>query len=252
MTLLITFAVLAVASFALLLGLSLFLQAYLYNEPADRLWLRAAVGSLALACFLTGWVYVNTRADGDNAYGVLHEFKPTATTEVNAFEAVRRNRSKAETTVAYTRAPGEKEFKSADGKPFRWNSADDLTVAVIVKENDKPVRFAAVLDGDLAYAKVPEKKTFLEVGGSRSIEEELPGTIVSPNSGVAFLAILINVLHLAVWFAIFWLAMRFEWGHALGLGAIFALAATIVLMPLLFGLNKPKAAPGVPVAAGKP
>ena len=244
--LIITFAVLVIAAFALLLGVSLFLQAYLYNAPADRIYLRALVGGTAVALFLVGWTYINTRADRDNKYGAIHEFKPTATTEVTKFEAVRRNRAKIESTVAYNKALGEKEFRSElDKSPFRVNTSDYITVAFLIKEEGKtePTRFDAVLESELLYDSKLEKKTFREKGGPRLIEDDGIGVIVAPCGGVIFLAILINMLHVVVWFLVFWIVMKFTWPHAFGLAAVLGFAITLVAMPLLFNLNKPLKTP---------
>jgi hypothetical protein len=245
--LLITFAVLVLAAFAILLGFSLFLQAYLYNAPVEKIYLRALVGAVAVAIYLTGWTYINTRADRDNKYGAIHEFKPTGTTDITKFEAIRRNRSKVETTLAYTKAVGEKEFLGdVDKKPFRVNTSDYITVAFLVKEEGKsePTRFDAVLDGELMYDAKLEKKTFQEKGGPRLIEEDGIGTIIAPSGGVIFVAILLNVLQLVVWFLVFWFVMKFTWPHALGLATVLAVAITLVAMPLIFSLNKPLKTPG--------
>ena len=245
--LLITFAVLVLAAFAVLLGLSLFLQAYLYNAPADRIYLRALVGGLAIALFLTGWTYINTRADRDNKYGAIHEFKPTGTVDVTKFEAIRRNRNKLETTVPYGKTLGEKEFRSElDKSPFRVNTSDYITVAFLVKEEGKTeaTRFDAVLESDLLYDSKLEKKTFREKGGPRFIEDDGIGTIVAPSGGVIFLALLINLLLIVVWFVVFWLVMKFTWPHALGLAVVLGVVIILIAMPLIFNLNKPLRTPG--------
>jgi hypothetical protein len=245
--LIITFAVLVIAAFAVLLGLSLFLQAYLYNAPADKIYLRALVGGFTIALFLTGWTYMNTRADRENKYGAIHEFKPTGTTDVTKFEAIRRNRNKAETTVPYSKTLGEKEFRSElDKSPFRVNTSDYITVAFLIKEEGKAeaTRFDAALESELLYDSKLEKKTFREKGGPRYIEEDGIGQIVAPSGGVIFLALLINLLHLVVWFVVFWFVMKFTWPHGLGLAMVLGVVITLIAMPLIFSLNKPLRTPG--------
>ncbi len=242
----ITFAILTLVAFAVLLGLSLFLQAYLYNAPADKIYLRALVGGMAVALFLTGWTYINTRADRDNKYGAIHEFKPTGTTEVTKFEAIRRNRAKIESTVAFSKTAGEKEFRSdVDKSPYRVNTSDYITVAFLIKEEGKtePTRFDAVLESELLYDSKLEKKTFREKGGPRLIEDDCIGVIVAPSGGVIFLAILINMLHIVVWFLVFWFVMKFTWPHALGLAAVLGIVITLVAVPLVFNLHKPLKTP---------
>jgi len=249
------------AGFALFWGLSLFIQRYLYNEPADKLPLRAAVGGLLLGCFLTAWVYVNTRADGENKYGVIHQFSPNdRSAPVAKFQAVRQYpASKREETVAFERqtvGSGQK-YKSADGKEFALNTADYLTTALLVDDAGKPVRYEAVLQNN---TYVGEKYQFKEKDGGRTVEWSKPFdaaeplAVVSPSGFTVFLALLLNVLHLVVWFAVFWPVLRFNVGHAIGLAVVFFAMSTVLLMPLLFESNKVAKAPTVVTtpATGKP
>lgn len=243
MSLVLTLVVVSVASAAVLWGLALFLQGYLYNEPADKLPLRAAVGGLAVGCFVTGWVYVNTRADRENKYGALHQFTPEGRTEVGGFDAVyksRRGGEATEQTTAYKKRIGPRglpEFASTDAV-FKLNTADHITAAIIVTDGQPaPARFDAVLKPD-GWTYDGEKKTFREVGGKRYIEGDEPGVIVAPSGSAMWAAVALNVLLFVVLFAVFWPVLRFGPGHAVGLSVVFGLAILLVLMPLLFGLNK--------------
>lgn len=250
MSLALTLIVVSVATAVVLWGLSLFLQGYLYNEPADRLILRAAVGGLAVGCYLTLWTFVNTRADRPNKYGALHEFSPEARTEIDTFEAVHKYRkadgSSREETVKYTRRPGERRsrfVRAGDVRPFQLNSADYITSALIVSENQpSPVRFEAVLKPD-GWTYDGEKKTFREQGGKRFVEGDDPGVLIAPSGGAQFVAIALNALVLAVLFVVFWPVLRFGAGHAVGLAVLFGLPIVLILMPMLFNLNKPPVVP---------
>jgi hypothetical protein len=245
-----------IATAIVLWGLSLLLQGYLYSEPADQLLLRAAVGGLAIACFITFWVYVNTRADRKDKYGALHQFSPDALTEINSFEAELKYRAGDGTatkkTVEYKRPPGEKghRYLDAENKPFRLNTTDYITSAIIVKEvSSAPIRFEAVMKDEWTYGG--EKKTFRQVGGPQYIEGDEPGLIVAPSGGTQFVAIAINMATFVVLFLVFWPVLRFGMGHALGLSLLFGLVIILVLMPLLFDLNQRPALPPTPPATQK-
>lgn len=255
-----TFLGVTLAGFAVFWGLSLFLQKYLYQEPADKLVLRAAVAGLLLGCFLTAWVYINTRADGENKYGAIHQFSPNDVSgPVPKFQAVRSYpNAKKEETVAFERQTvgGGQQYLNADRKPFAVNSGDFITTALILDDGGRPVRYEAVMNDKGVYVGT-DKYTFREKDGGRTVEltnpynSAEPVTVSSPSGGVVFLALLLNVLHLAVWFVCFWPVLRFGLGHALGLATVFTAVATILLMPLLFQANPvPKLPP--PAAVQKP
>lgn len=244
--LMFTLAGVSGAAFAVFWGLSLFLQKYLYQEPADKLVLRAAVAGLLLGCFVTGWVYLNTRGGGENKYGAIHEFHPNdVSPPVAKFQAVRTYpNAKKEETVAVERKPagGGQKYLAPDQKPFALNSGDYYTTALILDDAGKPVRYEAVVNDKGQYQG--EKYTFKEKDGGRTVELSKPYdpvepvAVTTPSGGVVFLALLLNVLHLAIWFACFWPILRFGLGHALGLAFVFGVVATILLMPLLFQANR--------------
>ncbi len=48
--------------------------------------------------------------------------------------------------------------------------------------------------------------------------------------------LLLNGLHLVVWFACLWLLLRFQWPHALGMALVCWLVVTVIVIPPL--LNK--------------
>lgn len=259
MPLLFTLLGISAASFALFWGLTLFAQRYLYNEPADKLPLRAAVAGLLLGCSLTAWVYVNTRADGENKYGVIHQFSPNDTSGPLAkFQAERKKidpnqKPVGDETVTFERQTTDKGLRylptspkpTGEPKPFAVVSATHYTVALLVEDADKKtVRYEAVINDKQQYTG--PKYTFQERGGGRTIElsrgqDADPAeavAVVSPSGGAVFLAIALNVLHLVVWFIIFWPILKFNVGHALGFTVVFFAAFTVLVMPLLFDTNK--------------
>lgn len=258
-TLALTFAVSAAALTALFWGLALIGQGYLYGQPADKLPLRALVAGLAVALFMGVWTYANTRASHPDKYGTVFEFTPTSTKEVTEFEAVRRfgktdgkavtwlTDEKGQPRETMTRYKWEAEgggkfVEVGTAKEFKLNDANSLTLALLVPEDGKTVRFEAPTK-DGVYVTKKEEVRFEEQGGSRYIEGGRPRQMVVPSASAFALAVVLNVGHFVVWFLAFWLVLRFSAGHALLFVAVLGTVAMLVVMPLLFQLNTPKPVP---------
>lgn len=249
MTLVLTFICLSIAVAAMLLAMSLFVQPYLHGEPVSQLPLRALVGGLAIGCFVTLWVYANTRAERKDKYGTFFEFNPVGTKQIDAFDAVQRSANKQEdgkypeTTVSFKRPAGKSEgFVETKNPttPFRLNTSSMMTVAVIVDENGQKVRYDAEVN-DAGNAYKSSAKVFREIGGSRFIDAGNDGggvgVIYAPSTTAVIVAIALNLLLFVVWFAVFWPLLQYSSGMALGLATGFGLATMLVAMPLLFELN---------------
>lgn len=247
----ITFAVLTLAFTAAFWGLSLFLQGYLYSMPASRLPLRALVGGLAVAGYLTLWTFVNTRADSENKYGTFFEFNPTGSKEITQFDAVRYGvNTKDEKTVPYKLKTGTKtaEFVDADGQKFKLadSGGGTITVALMIPDADgKPTRFDAEMRDEPRVGKVysTENKLFKEKGGARYLEGETPNVVFAPSSATLWIAMALNALLFVAWFIAFFPILQYFAGHSVGLALVFGILTMVVLMPLLFKLNKVRPAP---------
>jgi hypothetical protein len=271
--LLFTVVGVSAAGFAMFWGLTLFLQRYLYNEPADKLPLRAAVGGLLLGCFVGFWVYVNTRASGENKYGVIHEFSPNdVSAPVTKFVAQRKKLDTNQKVVGDEAVTFERQLTdkgqrylptspkpAGEPKPFAVTASGHYTHALVVEQDGQQVRYEAVMNDKLQYQGA--KYTFVDKAGGRTIEISRgleadpaePVQVVAASGGAVFLAIGLNVLHLVVWFAVFWPVLRFNVGHAIGLAVVCFAMSTVILMPLLFQTNAlPKGPPAMtqPTAKG--
>ena len=213
----------------------------------------APVGQLVGKTIRSAPRTVNTRADSENKYGTFFEFNPTGAKEIKEFDAVRYSvNTKDEKTVPFTLQTGTKAPTFADPEGHKFKLADAgggyVTVALMVPDADgKKSRFDAEMRDEPRVGKVysTENKLFKEKGGSRYLEGETPNQIFAPSSGTLFLAMALNVLMFVAWFIAFWPILQYLTGHALGLSLVFGVLTMVVLMPLLFKLNKPKpAAPG--------
>ena len=264
MVLALTFVLLVSALALVFWGTTRFLQSYLYSEPADKLPVRALAAGLVVGGFVLLWTFVNTRADSENKYGTFFDFNPVGAKEVTAFEAVRRYPRRtegAEETVAFKRKEGTKPAVFADesGAKFELTNTSRgyLTVALILDDGDgrKP-RFNANLDparaNTYATAGGAANHQFDEDRGSRHLDGAFPSTVYAPSRGAVIAALGLNALMFVAWFAAFWPVLRYGSGHALGLAGACGVVTMLVLMPLLFKLNKVKPAVVLPPAATAP
>lgn len=273
MVLALTFVLLASALALVFWGTTRFLQGYLYSEPAERLHLRALVAGVVVAGFITLWTFANTRARTENKYGTFFDFNPVGETEVTAFEAVRRYPKRdergrytaegREETVAFVRTANvtPPEFvNEATGEKYEVSKtgAGYLTVALVIDDGDgRKGRFNARID-----PKNPNSYTaggggtadhqFDEERGARYVDGATPTVVYAPSRGAVLAALALNGLMFVAWFAAFWPVLRYSSGHALGLTVACGAATLLVLMPLLFKLNKPKAVPVVPPGVVQP
>ncbi|QEL14579.1 hypothetical protein [Limnoglobus roseus] len=252
--LILTFVGLVVGLFAFFWGTALFLQAALYNTPADKLPIRAALAAFLVGGFLTFWTFVNTRAESKDRYGTFFEFNPTSSSEFHEFTAVRRDANKKETSVPYKKVSGNFVEVQDATKPFKMNSADYMVSAIEVKDGEKPVKFDAQFDKTGKYAG-GSNKVFQEVGGRRYIEfgqTNVPSAMFSPSTGAMMAALGLNALHFVVWFVALWPVLRYTMGHAIGGAAGLGLFVMLLVMPLLFDKNKlPDSFRNPPPAAAK-
>ena len=250
MSLVLTFLACLVGLTAVFLGLSLTLQRLFYSQVADKLPLRAVVAALILAIFLTGWTFLNTRASHKDKYGTFLEFNSTAQAPLTDFQAVRRLRFKdkesgqfKEESVPFVLSADGKQFVEKDGlKPFRRNTSDYVTTALLVTRDGKSSKFVAPI---AEFTSADQKKTgdpvlFKEETGTATVSDQNLH-VVEIFSYAGLVAVLgLNVLHFALWLVAFWPVLRFRVGLALLLTAIFGGVTMLVLMPLLFNSNAVK------------
>ena len=262
MTLLLTLLALIAALTALFWSLSLFLQPYLLSETVERLGLRSLIGGVVLALFLTGWTYVNTRASHPGKYATLLEFTPTATIEIQEFDAIHRlNRKQpdgqwAEETITYRRANPTAPFLATSEPRDRFavtgsrNGVSYMTTAILVKQPGTETiwRMEPKLSPDgSTYETRSEEVVFRQKGGSRYLEAGLPGVVYSPSFIAIVIAVFLNLFHFGIWYAVFWPILRYPSGTALGLAFGFGLLTMLGVMPLLFEENRPQPVATVPL-----
>ena len=258
--LILTLVLTILAAFALLWAIGFTLQSYLYEQVTDYLILRAAIGGILLGGFYTFWVFVNTRAEFPNKYGVIQEFSPTKRTEIDEFTAIRQfpnskgpdGKPKEETTVFKKSGAGRTaRFVDDRNMPFKRNDSQFITTAFEIKDAaGKTSRFDAVMNAAGQY-EYPNGRSarFVETGSKRYIEEDNPGLMFAPSTSALVGAILLNLMNYLIWVIAFWPCLRFTLGHSIGGALGFGTLMMLLVVPLLFEQNLVKPKIEVPVLA---
>jgi hypothetical protein len=227
---------------------TVWLQGYIYSEPAGGLiWRAPAVGG-AIVLFLAVWCFLNYRLaepnTGELPLDTWWNFSPTETYPARPwpkFWSVKEGRE-----IEYDRRTtpglgGSTQYRYLDrdtNQPWTRESGG-LVAAVIVEEDGQKVRFNLDLPG--GKFKPGEPARYVEDGGRHRVltEEDVQRGQQTRFRLMLFLGyVLLNLLFLAVWSACAWLLLRFQWSHALGLAVVMWLVTMLVIFPLLMTRTK--------------
>jgi hypothetical protein len=212
---------------------TLFFQGYIYSQPAEGLLWRAPAAGFCLTLFFFFWTYLDYRKPG--SLNTVFDFTARDKQQYEKFWAVKNG--KENLFERQKNAKGNYEYKS-DGKVWRRSDVNGITEAIIVEEKDgQKTRFNADLTSDGKFNIEPGHPAarYLEVDGRhRVMTDDYIGTIFIDRGDLVVANLFMNALHLAFWFAVLWLLLRFQWGHAFGLALVFWLITTLTIAPMLF------------------
>jgi hypothetical protein len=200
---------------------SLWLQGYIYSEPAPQLVWSAPVAGTVLAVFLAIWCAIDYKSPG--RYGSL--FESSSSENPDRFPELWA--VKGATTTRYTLtkdAMGRSEYLDKNGKPIPTHPD-----RIIVKENGEEIAFEPERDANGNYKMRTGRSLLYRDARGREMSEDSPGQLSTIHWGVFLACWFLNFLHFALWFVCLWLLLRFQWSHAFGLALIFWLIMTIVL-----------------------
>jgi hypothetical protein len=212
---------------------TLFFQGYIYSEPAEGLLWRAPAAALAMTFFFFIWCYLDYRKPG--SHNTIFDFTARDKEQYKKFWAVKSG--KETLYEAHKNAKGLYDFKDAEGKIWRRSDINGITEAVILEDKDgQKMRFNADLTSDGKFnMEAGHPARYLEVDGRRRVmTDDYIGTIIIERWDLVLANLCMNGLHLAFWFAVLWLLLRFQWGHAFGLALVFWLITTLTIAPMLF------------------
>jgi hypothetical protein len=221
----------------LLAAWALWFQAQIYSEPAQGIHWRAPAAGGALVLFLGLWVLLDYRSPG--SFRELHDF--TAVEILEYPEMKVPTQLGEELYVLRPNARGIEEYRRR--QPPGNDRLPQRPPTLIVYENEgKPAPFSA--NGQAITFKPDRKENGAFQTGEdgllryrddrgRSMVENRLGQVRIFHVSWLLANLLINLLHLVVWFLVLWLLMEFQWGHALLQAMVIWLIATFFMIPPL-------------------
>jgi hypothetical protein len=218
---------------------SLFLQGYIYNEPATGLLWRGPAAGGILTAYLALWCILDYRATPTGAielpYDTLARFSARETfppRPMPKFWAVKKGQEIQYVWQKPTQL-GAGEYRDTMTKRPWSRESEGLVEAIIWEEDGKKARFNLELPPGGKF-KEGEMARYVEDGGQRRVltEEDVRRGQQSRFLWGRFVVnILLNVLFLVAWFLCLWLLLRFQWAHALGLAVVLWVVATLAVVP---------------------
>jgi hypothetical protein len=205
---------------------TLFFQGYIYSEPVPDLWWRAPAAGTALLGFLLLWVVLDYRTRG--RYGDWYAFSFIENEQTYPELIVLRDGKE----VKYLRkktARGEEYLSDRGRLPGR----PDKIIAV--GEDGQRDTFEPIRDARGHFKEAPDGSLHYRDERGREMVEGYLGLVTTRRPGWLLTYLLLNSLHLAVWFAVLWLLLRYQWAHALGLAVVFWAVMTLVVLPMVLG-----------------
>jgi hypothetical protein len=213
---------------------TLWFQGYIYSEPVGSIAWRAPAAAAAIILFVAFWVWLDYRAPG--RYRGLHEFSVTETRPPFAVlrvpnrdgkVEVYKQRKDARGRIQYLRN-GEPGGKSLPSRPDR----------IIALEGDREYLFeplAAQRDARGNYQVQPgELLRYRNAETGWEMAESHLGQVYIFHTGWLVANVVLNLLHLLVWFLVLWLLLHYQWPHALGLAVVCWLVMTLAILPMVF------------------
>lgn len=213
---------------------TMWFQGYIYSEPAGEIYWRAPAAGTALTLFLALWAMIDFKsAQQDPSFqGHYRELQGFSTEQdLPPFKELRIiNRDyKEEVFKLHKNARGLPEYLRSDGRPLP--SRPDK---IIVVEADKKYVFEPDKDEKGNFKAAPQQNLrYRDKESGWEMQEGSLGQVTISKKGWLFGNLLLNAMHLVVWFACLWLLLRFQWSHALGLAFVFWLLTTLFAVPPL-------------------
>jgi hypothetical protein len=207
---------------------TIFFQSYVYTEPVRNLGWRAPAAGSVLGLFYVVWVFLHYASPGN--YQAL--FDADWKVEIAPYPEYHIVNQEGKEEI-YRKVKGAKgqEIYLRDGKP----NGDQPPVRpqrVIVHDKDQELVFEPDRDAKGKFHAEPgQSLIYREKSTGLTMQEGAIGVAARYRTLALFGSVLFNLIHLAIWFAVLWLLLEYQWIHAFGLAIVFWLAATLFLLP---------------------
>ncbi len=237
---LLLYVALLFACLAVVLAISTaWMQTAFYERQVEGLLWRAPLAAGVATLFLVVTSWLETKAPG--WFGPAYQSPIYNTTDFNQFWSEKTtDAGKVEILFNRRTTPtGRVEYVDALGR--RWQRSDSgIVTAIIIEENGERKRFAAQLAADGTFPRDPRDSNrtldvaYIEEGGrGRTMSEATIGQLSTTRYSAFLLNVVVNLLHLILWIALFALAMDLQWNHSVFLGlAAWAFMLLVVWNPL--------------------
>jgi hypothetical protein len=239
-TLILYILLVATAVIGLLWLGTLFFQGYFYTEPVEGAAWRAPVAGAILTLFFAAWAWLDVRNRGDDPqdvpFNTLFRFSSEVARTPEPVKKLWVVRKGTKEPVEYERY---KDANSQTGlvrtlyrevntrNPWRREGVE----AILIQEDGKKdkVRFEPQKSDASGYRR------FADGDGWEMTEYETgpDGRPTQFRFGLLVVNLLLNFVHLVLWFVLLWLLLDYRWPHALGLGFVLWLIMTLTFLPLL-------------------
>lgn len=231
--------VVAVTLAVLLFVGGLFLQGYIYTQPASGLAWRAPVAGLIITGLLALWCWLDATDSrsiaGYRPYDTLFLFSPDlklVNEPVKKFWTIRKGEKQEYISFKIPQGPGNVitqyylTGKTGLKGPI-WNAAG--AEEIIIEHNGKAYHFKPRKAEDNDYPTYVNDEGWVMT----QYDTGVTGLPRMFNTGLFFANLLLNFLHLGLWFGCLWVLLRFQWSHALVLAVIIWLVMTLFVLPPL-------------------
>jgi hypothetical protein len=248
LVLLLTLLIFCVVLVVVLWAGSLWLQSWLYNEPAPNLFWGAPAAAGVMTLFLAVWCLLDYKSRDpstpDPRFDSLFFFGPSQT---KVYPLIRSVKNGQETVYQLTNG----EFHMMVFPYSKWTVSDEI----IVEESGQEDHFKPDRDAKGFYKREPYNPPWglgwlVGPGPARPLRyydprgrvmtEDAVGQVTTFRWGLFLVNLLLNLVHLALWFVCFWLLLRYQWPHALGLAFCLWLLMTVAIIHMLAAMATQK------------
>ena len=216
---------------------TLFIQTYIYTEATPAIRWQAPAAAALMTAFVALWAYLILKAGptspGELSYDTLFRFSPKVDMTSEPAKEIWGVKKKGETilnkrhTVQGLGRNPNYVYKDTTVAQQTWPSTGIEEAYLMYK--DQKLHFKAEKDPDGGYRRFvsPEGWVMMEYDNGPT------GVPTAFRFWRFVINVLLNALHLGMWFICLWLLLRFEWSHALGFAFVLWLIFTLSILPMI-------------------